>query len=61
MATCAVDGADLGGLMIRAGWALDYARYSGGHYADGERTARAAGAGIWATDCIAPWSWRRGR
>ncbi len=45
VATCAVDGADLGGLMIRAGWARDYPRYSSGHYGDDERAARDAGSG----------------
>ena len=61
VATCAVDGADLGGLMVRAGWARDYPRYSSGHYANTERAARAIGAGMWTADCVAPWSWRRGR
>ena len=45
--------------MIRAGWALDYAQYSGGHYADEEWTARADGAGIWTANCVTPWEWRR--
>ena len=59
VATCAVHGDDLGGLMVSAGWALDYARYSGGHYADGELAAQAVRAGMWAADCVAPWEWRR--
>ncbi len=61
VATCAVDGADLGGLMIRAGWARDYPRYSSEHYGDDERAARDAGSGAWAADCMAPWEWRRQR
>ena len=55
------NGADLGGLMIRAGWARDYPRYSSGHYGDDERAARDAGSGAWAADCMAPWEWRRQR
>jgi len=32
VARCFVCGKDLGGLMVRQGWALDYERYSRGHY-----------------------------
>ncbi len=59
VATCAVDGEDLGSMMVRAGWARDYARYSGGHYRQDEDAARTRQRGMWAADCIAPWEWRR--
>ena len=34
--------------MVRAGWALDYSRYSGGLYAEAESEARKFKAGLWA-------------
>jgi endonuclease YncB( thermonuclease family) len=40
--TCSVDGRDIGELMVEAGWARDWPRYSHGKYADGGST-RASG------------------
>ncbi len=59
VATCSVAGADIGGSMVRAGWAWDYARYSGSEYADEEDEARVNGRGVWAAICVPPWEWRR--
>ncbi len=53
-------GEDVGAWMVRNGWALAYRKYSRAYVGD-ERKARAAGAGIWAGDFIAPWLWRRGK
>ncbi|MBI1187365.1 MAG: hypothetical protein GC206_08565 [Alphaproteobacteria bacterium] len=59
VAVCAVDGTDLGASLVRAGWAWNYTRYAGDRYAAEERTARAAGRGVWAMGCDSPWDWRR--
>ncbi len=37
VATCAVNGRDLGDVMVRRGFALDYLRYSHGRYAEAQR------------------------
>jgi endonuclease YncB( thermonuclease family) len=44
---CQADGLDIGSLMVQMGMARDYRNYSGGYYAEEERWAREAGAGIW--------------
>lgn len=49
VARCRVDGADIGGRMVSAGWA----RSSGGVYAEEEAQARAARLGVWAQNCAA--------
>ncbi|MBX9778128.1 MAG: thermonuclease family protein [Xanthobacteraceae bacterium] len=59
IATCTVDGVDLGETMVRAGHALDYARHSRGRYAGAEREARAARRGLWAGTFEAPATWRQ--
>jgi endonuclease YncB( thermonuclease family) len=56
---CYVDGQDVGALLVRAGWAVDYERYSDGHYADQENEARENKRGMWAGEFIPPWEWRR--
>ena len=35
VAICMVDGEDIGGWMVRMGWAFDFTRYSNGYYARG--------------------------
>jgi len=59
VARCAVGGSDLGSMMVNAGWALDFERYSDGHYAFEEERAREAERGLWAGEFIPPWQWRR--
>ena len=61
VARCSVDGLDLSGAMVRAGWAYEFIRYSKGHYQAEESEARAAGRGIWAGWCQPPWEWREVR
>lgn len=60
VATCRVDGADVGGDLVAAGWAFAYWRYST-RYVAAEAAARAAGRGIWAGRCDPPWAWRKGK
>ncbi|MCY3876327.1 MAG: thermonuclease family protein [Rhodobacteraceae bacterium] len=54
-----IDGRDLAYQMVLVGWALDYRRYSKGHYAAPEHRARILKRGIWAGTFVAPWQWRR--
>lgn len=61
VATCAVNGRDLGEIMVQRGFAIDYPRYSHGRYADAQREAREAKRGIWAGTFVNPETWRRGR
>ena len=56
----AADGTDLNGWLVRQGYALAYRRYSP-KYIPEENQARAARAGIWAGEFVAPWAWRRGQ
>lgn len=57
---CAVAGVGLEAAMVRAGWARDWPRYSGGEFAGDERAARQAGAGLWGLDCPGDlWGTRR--
>lgn len=51
VATCAADGQEIGEFIVSAGWGRDWPRYSEGAYADEEKAAREAGAGIWGLDC----------
>ncbi len=59
LAHCEVEGQDVGASMVRAGWALAFVRYSR-EYLPQEDEARAGGAGMWATEFVAPWDWRKG-
>ena len=46
--------------MVANGWTLAYRRYSL-DYVDDEAEARAARRGIWASEFVKPWEWRRGK
>lgn len=58
VAVCGAGG-DLNAFMVRNGWAVAYRRYSSDYLA-AEREAQAAGAGIWSSQFVMPWDWRRG-
>ncbi len=57
---CTVAGEDMGGWMVLQGWALAYRRYSL-DYVDQEADAQATRRGIWASEFMKPWEWRRGK
>jgi endonuclease YncB( thermonuclease family) len=59
IATCTVDGRDVGDAMVRSGWAIDVPLYSGGKYAAAEAEARAARRGLWAGEFENPARWRQ--
>ena len=61
VARCSVAGSDLGGWMVRQGWALDYPRYSGKTYEVVQVEAKNGRKGLWAGEFQAPWEWRRSR
>jgi endonuclease YncB( thermonuclease family) len=59
VARCHVNGRDLGAEMVRQGWAVDYPRYSRGHYAAEQAEAERHRRGLWAGTFVLPWEWRR--
>jgi endonuclease YncB( thermonuclease family) len=58
VATCSVDGADLGEWLVRGGLALDWPQYSNGKYEAAQGDAEHAGRGMWSGSYIQPWSYR---
>lgn len=60
VAVCRLQGSDLGGELVDAGWATAYRRYSLS-YVDREQAARAAGRGLWSMRFEAPADYRRER
>jgi endonuclease YncB( thermonuclease family) len=48
VASCKIDGQDVGRIMVLSGMAIDYKKYSDGFYAKDEATARIKGVGFWA-------------
>lgn len=59
VAECATAaGLSLNREMVRAGWALDYVRYSKGVYAGAQRNAQSARRGLWAGSFDDPAQWR---
>lgn len=57
LATCNVDGFDLGAEMVRSGMSLAFTRY-GRDYISQEAEARAAGRGMHGFTCELPWDHR---
>lgn len=51
---CSVRGQDIGALLVSRGFAVAY-----GRYADEEKRARSAGAGLWAGPFDPPSEWRK--
>ncbi len=58
VALCMVAGRDLSEAMVRAGQAIELARFSRGRYGAAEREARAARRGLWAGSFERPAEWR---
>lgn len=59
VARCSVNGVEINAWLVEQGLALDYSRYSSGEYASQERRAREAHRGVWGSEFIPPWEWRR--
>jgi endonuclease YncB( thermonuclease family) len=58
VATCSVDGVDLGEWLVRNGLGLDWPQYSKGKFDAVQRDAEHAGRGIWAGSYVEPWLYR---
>lgn len=61
VAQCTVGRDDIGRRLVANGHALDYPRYSRGHYRDAEAAAREQRLGIWAGPFTAPEKYRAGQ
>lgn len=59
VAVCVNSAGDLGRRQVIAGWAVDYARYSGGRYRDEEEAAKAGRLGLWSGEFQQPEQWRK--
>lgn len=51
-------GPDVAHWIVSNGHALDWPKYSAGEYAEAQRRAERAGAGIWAGSFVEPWRYR---
>lgn len=58
VATCSVNGVDLGEWLVRSGLALDWPQYSKAKYDGVQREAEHAGRGIWKGSYVEPWLYR---
>ena len=58
VATCSVNGLDIGEWLVRNGHALDWPQYSRGKYASAQSQARRAELGMWAGSFAEPWRYR---
>jgi endonuclease YncB( thermonuclease family) len=58
VASCAVDGVDLGEWLVRNGLSLDWPQYSKGKFDAIQREAEHAGRGMWAGSYVEPWFYR---
>ncbi len=57
--TCFYKHKDINAMIVRAGLAMAYRKYSPA-YIEHEETAKARKRGIWKGPFIAPWDWRKG-
>ena len=55
------DGKDASAIMVRAGHALDWPRYSGGAYGADQKKAESFRLGMWQGAFTPPWEWRQGQ
>ena len=58
IAVCRLNGEDLNGWLVSQGWALAYRDYSH-DYVPQENEARESKRGIWGSEFVPPWEWRR--
>lgn len=57
---CWAGSENLNAWMVENGWAVAYRRYGGTIYDAEELLARAATRGVWGSEFVMPWDWRRG-
>lgn len=58
VAVCRIGSDDLSSWLVAEGWALAYRKYSF-EYDDEEKTAKAQDKGIWSSEFVPPWDWRK--
>ncbi|WP_312010395.1 thermonuclease family protein [Bradyrhizobium cenepequi] len=58
VATCSVDGADIGEWLVRNGLALDWPQHSKGKYNAAQRDAEYIVRGMWKGSYVEPWLYR---
>jgi endonuclease YncB( thermonuclease family) len=58
VAVCSVGGVNINRWLVEQGWALDFARFSGGYFAQAEAVARQHRRGIWQGRFDPPGEWR---
>lgn len=58
IAICYLGNQDLNAWLVREGWAVAYRRYSKKYVAE-ESEAKTDNNGIWASDFLLPWEWRK--
>ncbi len=59
LARCYVHGEDVAALMVGAGFAFDYPRYSNGAYAEQQKAAKNERRGLWSMEFEFPWHYKR--
>lgn len=60
VAVCFTNEGDIGSAMVASGWALAHRQYSM-DYAEEEAEAKSKKLGLWASQFVMPWQWRRKR
>lgn len=56
---CYINDMDINNMMVLSGWAVEYKKYSLGYYHLAQQEAKAEKRGLWKTDFVMPWEWRR--
>lgn len=59
IARCTIEGEDVAALMVRAGFAFDYPRYSNGAYSEQQKAAKDEHRGLWSMEFEFPWHYKR--
>ena len=59
LAECFVNGESLSKILVKNGYAFDYARYSKKKYAQDQEYAKTNKLGLWAIKFEYPWQWRK--
>ena len=57
---CRAGSENLNAWMVENGWAVAYRQYGGRIYNPEEVVARVAQRGIWSSEFVMPWDWRKG-
>lgn len=60
VAICWAGAENLNAWMVENGWAVAYRQYGGRTYDQEEVVARVAQRGIWSSEFVMPWNWRKG-